>query len=192
MSMNYSKITTNRLAEKMATLSDEDQKKVKNAIRALDRYAEKAHFYALPFKANRATKFIVLTGAELKFAVRAVPEFFAFDENEVVWKGLQATKTSYDKIGLSAFTREMNRDFTCPWTKNDLKKGDDGTCSEDMEKRVAAFLTATGKLGNMEWKAVGHNISGRGYHPDVVGTDGTWIEIKGFNGILKSRQLVHF
>ena len=156
------------------------------AIRNLRSYSKCADFYLLPVRVSAGTKFIALTGEELVAAAKAAPEYFIHDEDELMWKGLQATSLKRG-VGLSAFKRDVRKDVLLLMKKADFERGSDGTISEAMENSLAELLTAQCYLGQV-WKAVGHKVGGRGYHADLVGDLGTTIEVKGWRGELKRKH----
>lgn len=156
------------------------------AIRNLRSYSKCADLYLLPVRVLNGTKFLALTGDELVAAATAAPEYFIHDEDELMWKGLQAT-SSKRGVGLSAFVRDVRKDVLLPMKKVDFVRGSDGTISEDMENKLAELLTSLCYLGQT-WTAVGHHAGGRGYHADLVGDLGMTIEVKGWRGELKRKH----
>ena len=157
-----------------------------NAMKNLNYYAKKADFYVLPIRVNKGTLFLTLTGAELVEAAKSAPSFFSSRNDELEWKGLQATKSTMMR-GLSSIKRDKRKDFILPIAKADFKRGADGTISLSMENAIADHLSRIYFLGQ-KWEAVGHNTSGRGYHPDLVSELGMTIEVKGWKGELKARH----
>lgn len=156
------------------------------AIRNLRSYSKCADLYLLPVRVSAGTKFIALTGAELVEAAKAAPTYFIQTEDELMWKGLQAT-SSKRGVGLSAFKRDLRKDVLLPLKKDEFERGYDGTISEDMENKLAELLTSLCYLGQT-WTAIGHHAAGCGYHADLVGDLGTTIEVKGWRGELKRKH----
>lgn len=165
----------------------------RESVEAFRRYLKKADFYALAFKFGDSrhvhphVEYKLFTGegvwnlfknpeTRILFSeCKGCVKFNVRDMMRGQWKAIDRKKAFADAIA----------SFDFSGVYEDVFPSDSNDRSRAQENKLAARLEADGYMGQ-HWRAVGHEkISAHRYYPDIVGTDGTVIEVKGDNSDLR-------
>lgn len=150
----------------------------RNARRNFDNYVRRPNMVALPLKAANKTVYMLFTSEQM-IELRKLDETakgFREDGNALRWKGLQVMH-----FPMREAKRIRDFEISCKW--NEFKE-EGGNMSRAQEEAVCEALNSVGFNGET-WTVVSRNANKKGqYNPDILGSNGTKIEVKGFDSTL--------
>lgn len=149
-----------------------------NSRRNFDEYVKRPNMVALPLKAGNNTVYMLFTSEQM-LALRRDDETaagFREDGNALRWKGLMV-------IHFPMGRAERVRDFTLSGRWNEFKSHG-GNMSLAQERAVCAALNEV-HFNDEVWEVVSTRANKKGcYNPDILGSKGTKVEVKGFDSPL--------